>query len=255
MATGSVTETGLSSLKSARNWCLRYGELSPHSTFWMDALNPENYAAPPPATSTCASAASSARTPSRTPHLSEIVCPPWSLCGCLRGRKFRPKDQCLADLVQIGLYLCLRLCEYTKTNSRRRTTQFRLRDILFQDACGAIPLDSPASRFLNALVVILFLDTQKYSIRVNSISMDLTCLLLGCPVVACTCCFLCLHDNGPNLDTPVCVYFEHKGAARNPSPESTWCPSIGFGLATLDLLYWGSTHTKLALTTCVQAAP
>ena len=66
-----------------------------------------------------------------------------------RGVSSIPKDQCLADLLKVGMYFCLRSCEYTKTNLHLRTTQFHLRKIQFQDAQGAISLKSPASRFLN----------------------------------------------------------------------------------------------------------
>ena len=124
-----------------------------------------------------------------------------------RGASSNPNDQFLADLVQIGLYFCLRSCEYTKTNSHRRTTQFRLRDIQFQDAYGAISFDALASRFLNALVVTFFLDTQKNSVRGESISMENTHLILGCPVVAFARRFLDLRDNNADLDMPMCVYF------------------------------------------------
>ena len=129
-----------------------------------------------------------------------------------RGASSIPKDQCLADLVQIGLYFCLRSCEY-KTNSHRRTTQFRLRGIQFQDVHGAIPFDSPDSRFLNVLVVTLFLYTQKNSVCGESISIELTRLLLSCPMVACARSFIHLRNNDADLNTPICVYFESKGAA------------------------------------------
>ena len=76
-----------------------------------------------------------------------------------------PKDWSLVDLVQIGLYFCLGSCEYTKTNSHRRTTQFRPRDMQFKDTRGTIPFDAPDSHFLQALFVTLFLDTQKNSVR------------------------------------------------------------------------------------------
>ena len=70
-ATRYVTDTGISSLRSALTWCLQRGELSQRSTFWMDALTPGNHATLPPETSTSASAVRSARTPYRTPpHLS-----------------------------------------------------------------------------------------------------------------------------------------------------------------------------------------
>ena len=96
-----------------------------------------------------------------------------------KGEISNPKNQCLADLVQIGLYFCLRSCEYTKTNSHQRTTQFRLRDIQFQDGRCTITFDAPASRLLNALVVTLFLNTQKNYFRRETISMKNTRLLWG----------------------------------------------------------------------------
>ena len=77
-------------------------------------------------------------------------------------------------LVKIGLYFCLRSCEYTKTNLHWRTTQLCLCDIKFQDVRGTIPIDTPASRFLSTLVVTFFLDTQKHSVRGESISMENT---------------------------------------------------------------------------------
>ena len=132
------------------------------------------------------------------------------------------KYWCLAYLVQIGLYFCLRSCEYTKTNSHRRTTQFCLHDMQFQDTWGAIPFDTPNSCFLQALVVTLFLDTQNNSVRGESISMENTCLPSGCPVMACTRRFLQLRDHDAYLNTPVCVFFKRKGAERNPLLSLTW---------------------------------
>ena len=82
-----------------------------------------------------------------------------------------PKDRYLAYLVQIGLYFFLRSCEYTKTNSHRRTTKFCLHDIKLQDTRGNITFDAPHSRLLNALVAILFRDTQKESVWGESISI------------------------------------------------------------------------------------
>ena len=109
--------------------------------------------------------------------------------------------------MQICLYFCLRSCEYTKINSHRRTTQFCLRGIQFQDTRGTIPFDAPDSRLPNALVVTLFLDTQKNSVCDESISMENTRLPSGCPVVACARHFLHLRDHDADLNTPMCVYF------------------------------------------------
>ena len=62
------------------------------------------------------------------------------------------------------------------------------------------------------MVVTLFLDTQNNTVRSESISMENTCLPSGCPVVACTPRFLHLRDHDAYLNTPMCVYFERKGA-------------------------------------------
>ena len=69
-------------------------------------------------------------------------------------------NQCMADLLAISLFFCLRYCEYTKTNSQRRTTQFFFQDMQFHDANGVIPPDAAADFFLAALVITLFLYTQ-----------------------------------------------------------------------------------------------
>ena len=60
-------------------------------------------------------------------------------------------------------------------------------------------------------MVILFLDTQKKYFRGESIFMENTCLLLGCPVVACARIFLHLRNNNVDLDMPVSDNFKRKG--------------------------------------------
>ena len=68
-------------------------------------------------------------------------------------------SQCWADLIILALFFCLRPCEYTKTNSHRRTTQFRFRDIQFHDDDGVIPTQASAKVLLEATAVTLYLDT------------------------------------------------------------------------------------------------
>ena len=80
-------------------------------------------------------------------------------------------DQCMEDLLVISLFFCLRYCEYTKTNSQRRTTQFFFQDMQFHDANGVIPPDAAADFFLAALVITLFLDTQNNCVRGESSTM------------------------------------------------------------------------------------
>ena len=139
-------------------------------------------------------------------------------------------------MIQIGLYFCLRSCEYTKTNSHRRTTQFRLRDMQFQDTQGTIPFDAPDSHFLQALVVTLFLDTQKNSVRGESISMENTCLPLGYPVMACARRFLHLRGHDAYSNTPMCVYSSLRARRENVSPLLTWWLFLDSGLARLDMI-------------------
>ena len=82
----------------------------------------------------------------------------------------------------------------------------------FQDTRGTIPFDAPDSRFLQALVVTLFLKTQKNFVRGESISMENTYLPSGYPVMTCARRFPHLQDHDADLNTPMCVYFERKGA-------------------------------------------
>ena len=122
-----------------------------------------------------------------------------------------------------------------KTNSHRRTTQFRLRDMQFQDTRGTTPFDAPNSRLLQARVVTLFLDTQKNSVRGESIFMENTCLPSGCPITACARHFLHLCGHDADLNTPMCVYFERKGAVGKSVTTShlmallrLWTSKIGY---------------------------
>ena len=93
-------------------------------------------------------------------------------------------SQCRADLIIFALFFCLRSCEYTKTNSHRRTTQFRFRDIQFHDDNGVIPTQAPAKVFLAATAVTLYLDTQKNCVRGESCTMEDTGMPHGDPVTA-----------------------------------------------------------------------
>ena len=234
-ANGYVTYTGLSSLNSTRTWCLRRGEISPRSTFCTDAPTPKTTwlllprTQPPPQPP-----APHVLLPG-PPTYRQNTSPLGLVVAAFRGTSYNPKDQYLADLVQIGLYFFLRSCEYTKTNSHRRTTKFSLRDIQFQDYCGAIPFNNSVFRFLNELLVTLFLDTQKKSFRGESISMENTCLLLVCPVAACARRLLHLRNNDNYLDMPICIFFGRKGVVGK-SITSThlvyllriWAGNIGF---------------------------
>ena len=130
-----------------------------------------------------------------------------------------PKAQCTADLIQIGLFFCLRSCEYTKTQSHRRTTQFRFRDMQFHNAAGVIPANASDKTFLEAWATTLFLDTQKNGVRGESTSMEATGLRHGDAVRASACRFIHLRDNGAAPNTPICTYYPSHGSTPSSIPS------------------------------------
>ena len=116
------------------------------------------------------------------------------------------KAACTADLIVIALYFCLRSCEYSKTPSHRRTTQFCYKDMQFHNADGVIPQDAPDHVFLAATAVTFFLDTQKNCVRGESSTMEASGLLHGCPVVAAARRFIHLRSHNADPDLPICSY-------------------------------------------------
>ena len=115
------------------------------------------------------------------------------------------KVRFLGDLIHIALYFCLRSCEYTKTNSHKRTTQFHFRDLQFHDASDILPFDAPVLRIRQATAVTFYLDTPKKYIRRESITMEETGITFGCGVGAAAECFLHLRLHCVDLYTPVCT--------------------------------------------------
>ena len=114
---------------------------------------------------------------------------------------------CMADLLFIDILFSLRSCEYTKTNSHRRMTQFRFRDMQFHDGNGVIPPDADAYVFLAALAITLFLDTQNNCLHGESSTMDSTCPLRGDPIPACAWRYLHLRNNNVLPNTPYYDYY------------------------------------------------
>ena len=169
------------------------------------------------------------------PSRREKAVPLGLVVAAAKGSRKTAKGRCLGDLIQIALYFCLRSCEYTKTNSHTRTTQFRFRDMQFHDAHGIIPFDAPAVRFRRATAVTLYLDNQKNGVRGESITMELSGIPFGCAVSAAVERFLHLRENDADLDTPICTYFP-SGRSTGKSITSTnvvqilrlWAAHIGF---------------------------
>ena len=94
-----------------------------------------------------------------------------------------PKTRQVADLVTLVFYFCLRSCEYTKCTSHQRTVQFRpLMDFVFFVGDRLLPADAPIEHFQHTTQIVLTLDKQKNSIRVESVSYFWSDLAAHCPV-------------------------------------------------------------------------
>ena len=119
--------------------------------------------------------------------------------------------QCMVNLLIISLLFCLRSCEYTKTNSHRRTTQFRFQDMHFHDSNGVTPTDAAADVFLATLAITLFLYTRNNCVRRESSTMEATVLLHVDPVPNCARRYLHLRKHSAPPNTPICLYYVSVG--------------------------------------------
>ena len=91
---------------------------------------------------------------------------------------------CNDNLIQISLFFSLHSCEYTKTQSHRRTSQFRFCDMQFHNKNGVVPQDALDKLFLRAHSVTIFLDTKKNCVRGQSTTMGETDLEHRNPISA-----------------------------------------------------------------------
>ena len=97
-----------------------------------------------------------------------------------------PRNEAVADLVTIGFYFLLRVGEYTHTNEkqRRRTKQFRAKDVTFWDSTGAvIPNTAPLATLAQAAEATLSISNQKNGTRGSLIHHEAN-HELSCPVAA-----------------------------------------------------------------------
>ena len=97
-----------------------------------------------------------------------------------------PRNEAVADLVTIGFYFLLHVGEYTHTNEkqRRRTKQFRAKDVTFWDSTGAvIPNTAPLATLAQAAEATLSISNQKNGTRGSLIHHEAN-HELSCPVAA-----------------------------------------------------------------------
>ena len=137
-----------------------------------------------------------------------------------------PFAQCQANLIQISLFFCLWLCEYTKINLHRRRVQFRIKDLQFNYAYRFIPHDSSSKTFLCAGAITLSLDIQKNSLRYESTTMEATNLGHGDPISAANICASSIFSHTmPNLTPPSAFTFPPRVRFIKESPELTLFPT------------------------------
>ena len=166
-----------------------------------------------------------------------------------------PFAQCQADLIQISLFFCLWLCEYTKINLHRRRVQFRIKDLQFNYAYRFIPHDSSSNTFLCDGDITLFLDIQKNSVRGESTTMEAINLAHGDTISAVDLRFLHLFSHHAKPDTTICFYFPTKGALYKRVTRTHIVPSSASMPPILASNALGSTITRLAPTHFDRWAP
>jgi hypothetical protein len=96
---------------------------------------------------------------------------PVSTVTCLQQERLiipgDPAVAAVADLCTIAFYFLLRVGEYTISSpgKRRRTVQFRVRDVTFWKEKSILPNTSPLEALLQAGGVTLTIDNQKNGVR------------------------------------------------------------------------------------------
>ena len=153
------------------------------------------------------------------------------------------------------MYSCLRSYEYTKpicTGVPRNSTCATYSSRMLMAPCPSTPLSPNSS--MRWLLFYSWSHINILSAESHFPFSSPVCYLAvpwwHAPGVSLTCATMTLTRTRPFV-----FISSAWGLRNNPSPAPPWWPTFGFGLPTLDLIDWGSTHTKLALTPCAWAAP
>ena len=88
-------------------------------------------------------------------------------CATKANATSQPLEAAVGHLANIAFYFLLRVGEYTYsgTTQKRRTKQFRVKDVTFRSGQYVIPNTAPLNRLLTATSVTLTIDNQKNGIR------------------------------------------------------------------------------------------
>lgn len=132
------------------------------------------------------------------------------------GRRIAsPKAQAVGDLVNTAFYYLLRVGEYTyiKATAKRRTQQFRVRDVKFWKNGEVLPLNSDSALLLSADAATLTLTNQKNGTKGAVIHND-AIFEPHCPVQSLARRVSQILAFTSDLDTPLSAYND-RGRTRH----------------------------------------
>ncbi len=153
--------------------------------------------------------------PAATPQLAVPIAVPNRMFKKAQKQK-HPHHQAVADLALIAFYYLLRVGEYTvphkhKTatpkNNRKRTVNFRVRDVGFFKAGKQLPRHSPIQTLLTADSCTLKISNQKNGRMGETIHHKAIPHLDTCPVKALARRIHHITSNKGDDDSPLCRYY------------------------------------------------
>jgi hypothetical protein len=135
-----------------------------------------------------------------------VTVPRW--CANEGLRSTSTKAQAIGDLTNTAFYYLLRVGEYTYTSARakRRTKQFRVRDVKFWKNGQVLPLDAGAACLLSAEAATLTLTNQKNGTKGAVIHND-ALFEVHCPVQSLARRVSTILEFTSDLDTPLSAYY------------------------------------------------
>jgi hypothetical protein len=135
-----------------------------------------------------------------------VTVPRWCTNKGLRSTS--TKAQAIGDLTNTALYYLLRVGEYTYTSARakRRTKQFRVRDVKFWKNGQVLPLNAGAACLFSAEAATLTLTNQKNGTKGAVIHND-ALFEVHCPVQSLAWRVSTILEFTSDLDTPLSAYY------------------------------------------------
>lgn len=125
------------------------------------------------------------------------------------------KNKAAGDLGNIAFYFLLRVGEYSvSTKKRKRTVQFRLKDVSFMKNNLILDPKSPLEVLLTADAATLLLSNQKNGVRGALIHHHALSTRKQCPVRALARRVAHLHKHAADPDELLCAYFDHLGKSH-----------------------------------------